>query len=700
MPRFAIAINGQNHVFEGPNADAATRFAQQWARDNPQAVNAGRPGDSALGGYVDTFNRAVPGLSEMGAGIAAGGGVLDDLMAGRPADFGARWSQARAHQQSQIDQLRSHHPIAANMTTGLGLAAPLAAALATGGTAAAPVVAENAPLGLRATAARLAANTGRNAFTGAAVGGVYGASQPGTVSQRFSAANQNMLPGAVAGVAAPALVGATRAGLAGVRALTSDPNAIPSALALAGGALQRLPTSEDALYNASVNGIDGVNRAAATRQIPWSANERLLDMPRSIVAAPDDEFAASDRLQNKRIFQMHPDLIEHFQSHARDYVVSPITDDPDFKGYTGFQVAGIRSRLSDLADHYRPQGQRGTRLANEIDQMNADFTAMAGRTQPAFARALTQIDGDLNTSNPNRIGTQYPFARSDVESMLGHLPLGDTFDLDGEEAAAEPEVEDREPNFMPPYFKAAAANDNFPKEDEPRENPLNILNSTNENNSAKPSSFFKLSEYRSPEDQHSKLLRLGREYAAANRNISTPNDNIQLPLEEHEDEPNVTDDPVGDAEAKRLADAQAAEARSLLPVRNADVLDFADRVKALSALSPTLESAAAKAQSLLPFRNADIVSFAQRRARAGLDPTLERPAAQSPPYDSFTPGPANAFTGVDSDSSLAAAIATRAPRIIDDTNFGVPGLNVILPLAAGARDGADPSASPRDQQPQ
>ncbi len=697
MPRFAIAINGQNHVFEGPNADAATRFAQQWAKANPQAVNPGRPGDSTLGGYVDTFNRAVPGLSEMGAGLAAGGGVLDDLMAGRPADFGARWSQARAHQQSQIDQLRNNHPIAANMTTGLGLAAPLAAALATGGTAAAPLVAENGALGLRAAATRLAANTGRNAFTGAAVGGVYGASQPGTLSQRFSAANQNMLPGAVAGVAAPALVGATRAGLAGVRALTDNPNAIPSALALVGGAIQRLPTSEDALYNASVNGIDGVNRAAATRRIPWDANERLLDMPRSIVAAPDDEFAATDRLQNDRVFKMHPDLIEHFQDHARDYVVSPITDDPDFKGYTGFQVAGIRSRLSDLSDHYRPQGQRGERLANEIDQMNADFTAMAGRTQPAFARALTQLGGDLNTINPGRIGIQYPFAGSRVKSMLGYLPVGDMFDLDGEEAAAEPDVEEPEPRFMPPYH-TIPANDNFPIKDGQRESPLGILHNVIKSDTSEPTRLLKLSDYRSPEDQTSKLARSSRDFLDNNFEVSAANDNIQLPLEEHEDEPNVTDDPVGDAEAQRLAAAQAAEARSLLPLRNADIIDFADRARARSALSPTLESAAAQTQNLPPVRGADIIDFAARlRAHSGFSPTLESAAARSPSFPSPNPDRTNAFTGVGSDSNLAAAIATRTPRMINDANFGIPGLNVILPLAAGGRSSDDPSTGQQDQ---
>lgn len=646
MPRFAIAINGQKHVFEGPNADAATRFAQQWARDNPQAVNPGQPSGNTLGGYVDTFNRAVPGLSEMGAGLAAGGGLLDDLMAGRPADFGARWSQARAHQQSQIDQLRNSHPIAANMTTGLGLAAPLAAALATGGPAAAPLVVENVPLGLRATAARLAANTARNAFTGAAVGGVYGASQPGPLSQRLSAANQNMLPGAVAGVAAPAVVGATRAGLAGVRALTSDANAIPSALALAGGALQRLPTSEDALYNASVNGIDGVNRAAATRQIPWSVDERLQAIPRTTVAAPDDEYAAADRIRNTRIFKRTSEIADHFQEYARDYMVEPITDDPDFKGYTGFQVSGIRSRLSDLAEHYRPQGKSGMILANEIDQMNADFTAMAGRTQPEFARAMTRLDGKLDPNDPDKMSVKYPFGSSNLISMMEHLPMGDAFDFSDPNFNLRPDPAEKveEPQFIPAHFMASAVNDDFPLKDEDPEALDSAPTHMADNNPDGSSKVLKMVSYRPLEHQGSMLARAGHEFDATRLMASAANENPNIPLEPPEEAPSVMADP----DDHRI-----------------------DRWAAPTAKMFDLEK--------------------YRQAQSGLSPTLEGAAA------SLVPNRPNAFTGADSDMGLAAAIATRAPRMIDDANFGIPGLNIILPLAAGVRDGADPSTSPREQ---
>ncbi len=682
MPRFAIPINGQNHVFEGPNADAATRFARQWARDNPRAVNAGPPDYSALGGYVDTFNRAVPGLSEMGAGLAAGGGVLDDLMAGRPADFGAHWTQARAHQQGQIDKLRSDHPIASNMTTGLGIAAPvLAAALATGGTGAAPLVAENAPLGLRATAVRLAANTGRNAFTGAAVGGVYGASQPGTLRQRLSAANQNMLPGAVAGVAAPALVGATRAGLAGVRALTNNPNAIPSALALAGGALQRLPTSEDALYNASLRGIDGVGRPAIY-QAPWGAADRLRALPDTFIAKPDSEFAALDRIQDDRTANLSADIRNHFKHNAVGALLDPVLYDDDFEGYTGAQVADLQSNLSNLANHYRPQGENGQVLANEIDHLNANFTAMAGRTQPEFAKAMTSVGANFTDGAPNPIGATNMFERSRILSAAQRLRPR-LLDLGASKGKIPP-------GFDAANFIASAANDDFPlEEDDAQSSEAAPEAISDPSQNASILKFERRPQWEEEKDPNALPDEFKNRFSAEHFIASAANDNLPLgdpPLRAPDGAPSAIAD---DLAARNEKFRKEVDPEFLKAYDNGDPAERRRLEEALRSLIPTSPRA--------PL-SANVLNFRQRQPDdSSLSPTLENAASRSTPPTGSPNGAPNAFTGASSDMDLAAAIAARTPGTLSDPNYDFSGLKVVLPLSTREQEDIAPPIGQQDQ---
>lgn len=635
MPRFAIAIGGQNHVFEGPNADAAARFARQWARDNPQAVNAGWPGDRTLGGYVDTFNRAVPGLSEMGAGLAAGGGVLDDLMAGRPVDFGARWSQARAHQQSQIDQLRNDHPIAANMTTGLGLAAPVLAALASGG-AAAPVVARSVDTSLSATAARLAGSAGRNAFSGAVAGGVYGASEPGSLRQRLGAANDNLLPGAAIGLLAPALLGASRAGIAGVRALRGKVDPTPGFDALPGG-------------------VEGTEPPKALR-LPSSVIDTLGSLPEHIIAEPDDEFAIAHAIQDVRSVNSHPEVRRHFMDNAYGALIEPVWgdgDDEPFKGYTGGEVANIHSRLSDLSDHYRPQGKNGAELADQIDRFNGSFLDMTARAQPEFAKAMAR------DSEPSRVVALNPPRPAPV--VAANLLIG--------KAPRE---------FDAANLMASAVNDNVPEE----ETSSKIAGS---GMAVDPVVDENVLQFRRP---FAKKEEEG-EFDPDRFMRSAANDNIpqgDQPLEALSEAPF----PVAEDYETRKARFETEVGPDFLPAYNSASPAQQRQIEAF------LRSLASPDTNVpLP---PGVVNFPPGlSADPGLSPTFENAASRSVSAAGNSGGAPNAFTGAGSGMDMASMIAARTPGTIGDPKYDFRGPRLVLPLSKVEQESADTPVDEQDQ---
>jgi hypothetical protein len=173
------------------------------------------PMKTAVYGGLETLERAIPFLTEAGAGLGAGAGSVENLLAGRPADFGGEWTKARAMQQADVDRFKADHPVASNMTTGLGYAAPVAAALLTGGAtlpASVETASPEAGQGLAAFLKPILARGARRAAVGGTTGYAYGASQPGTLAERAKAANLNAKVGAVAGAvippAAEAIIGA------------------------------------------------------------------------------------------------------------------------------------------------------------------------------------------------------------------------------------------------------------------------------------------------------------------------------------------------------------------------------------------------------------------------------------------------------------------------------------------------------------
>ncbi|HEX4741973.1 MAG TPA: hypothetical protein VH353_11635 [Caulobacteraceae bacterium] len=202
MPTYTIQTpNGQTIRIPAPDFTSAMQAAEGYVR--------------AGTGYLTTAARAVPFLTEAGAGYSAGLRSLDDLLAGRAPDLSGNWTRARAEQQAVVDSFQREHPVLSNNATALGTVAPMAAAgLGLGRVArpAAPLLsgafASDEAAGSGAATRKLVGGALRNAFTGGAVGALYGAARPGTAGQRVQYAADAVAPGALWGAGLPLGIGA------------------------------------------------------------------------------------------------------------------------------------------------------------------------------------------------------------------------------------------------------------------------------------------------------------------------------------------------------------------------------------------------------------------------------------------------------------------------------------------------------------
>lgn len=155
--------------------------------------------------------RGIPFLSEIQAITPAAVDMAADALSGKPADLGRSWSKARATQQGWVDSFKADHPIASDLTKGFTMAAPVAAAILSGGSTAAPSIEADAPeltQGVAGFLKKTAARAPKAAVQGGSVGAVYGASQPGTLSQRLQNAKGGAELGATVGVVAPPVLDA------------------------------------------------------------------------------------------------------------------------------------------------------------------------------------------------------------------------------------------------------------------------------------------------------------------------------------------------------------------------------------------------------------------------------------------------------------------------------------------------------------
>jgi hypothetical protein len=218
---------------------------------------------------------------------------------------------------------------------------------------------------------------------------------------------------------------------------------------------------------------------------PPSLADRLTAVAPNLTVLPDDEFAARDRLQQARLPQLlQPYTKLQFDEIAREPVIGPYLDDPDFPGHTGTDLSNIRSHLADLADRYRPQGPEGETMADEIGHLSDNLMSMAARQHPEFAEALAgpRPWNPLGLAVP---GADEPPSGPATGAQVLNL---DSYRIRSNRQAAAPESAPPAPGSMPEAAPSPAppqpltltvANDNSPLPSTPpgfwRDNPPSHL---------------------------------------------------------------------------------------------------------------------------------------------------------------------------------------------------------------------------------
>jgi hypothetical protein len=360
--------------------------------NDPYAAARGQARGQPVTGYLTTAARAVPGVTDLGAAWSAALRSADDIAHGHPANFGSRWTEARAQQQGVIDQFRSDHPIAANNAAALGAVAPAAAALPIGmAPAAARLAAPAAGQGLGAVAGRVATGAARNAFTGGAIGAAYGFGQGGTLAERTANANRGVLPGALAGVAVPGAVAAARGLVSGGRALASGLAAGSTADASSAAMLEAFnrAVANHGLAPLGQTLPDNIGAGhEATAYLGRQTANAYDRAARAVTGFTKDPKLIADTQTRAKMLLDDKFSNIHFQNVLRQTVAQPI----NMGGMTGEDILNMHSLVSEMADELKRQGSLSEPVGRVFDGLNDDIANAVDRQNPGYGRLKRAAD--------------------------------------------------------------------------------------------------------------------------------------------------------------------------------------------------------------------------------------------------------------------------------------------------------------------
>ena len=204
------------HVIQFPDGTPPIVIQRAMAQDhatragpNLQGRNAERSGLGPMHGGSLTMQQAIPGFPEIGAGMAAATGAFQNVLNGKPADFGGEWTKMRNWQQGVQGQFQQDHPAASGLLRGVGYAAQTAPAFMSGGATEVPaaVAAMAARRGMGQVLKNVAPRVVKNAVIGTAYSTANALSQPGTLQQRFANVANAIPMGAVIGGGLPEALG-------------------------------------------------------------------------------------------------------------------------------------------------------------------------------------------------------------------------------------------------------------------------------------------------------------------------------------------------------------------------------------------------------------------------------------------------------------------------------------------------------------
>ena len=422
MPTFTIqAPDGRKITIQAADQATALRGAQQWATANPARGSSPQGATDPITGYLTTAARAVPGLTELGAGYSAALRSADDLVNGRKLDFGGRFNQARAEQQGTVDQFQAQHPFASANATGLGTVAP--AAIAAGpalARAAATVAPRVVARGIVPATGRALATGARNAATGAAVGSVYGFAQPGDLQQRTQNAFAAMGPGAAAGVAAPIVLGAggklAGAGASGARkainAMRPEVEAPAAPASVTSTPQAQLTSTSTAAPAAPASVASGAPPPAAPAGTPGLSPVETSALGKFVRAVKPDTDAMASKANAFRDVGIQPTLVDTTGRGGQSVVRA---------------VASRGTTSLDNAENFA--NARRTNIGGRMGAQAREIISSDPRTPEQIAKSVadartTQANADFGPIRPVEIKLTPDMARA-LTSQYGRVAIGD-----------------------------------------------------------------------------------------------------------------------------------------------------------------------------------------------------------------------------------------------------------------------------------
>jgi hypothetical protein len=342
MPQYVYTINGQRHVFEGPDAQTTARYAKRWA-----AQEAARTPVTA----ADIQQRlgAKPGQ------FAADLGERADRDVG---DFASAIDAVKAHPASLLNGPRVLEAVARYVPNAFGLVPAAGVDQMTG-----PIV--------RGINARFGSHFDPHGVTdqllnaaGLALGSGEMRAEEALPRTRDMSTQRELLSG-------PPEVDPSR--------LLAGPREIPAS---------RIATHVGKLPQLRAPTLTPKPNLTVAYEAPELGYHVLGQNSEGYNVVPlSDEFIFNHQQRMKALEDLPQDVQDKYESAINDLVLDPILDDPDYGGHNSADVEYIREELAKLAAEQR--GSEGNaHLADALDAANEDFRIMVNQQQPEMAKEL------------------------------------------------------------------------------------------------------------------------------------------------------------------------------------------------------------------------------------------------------------------------------------------------------------------------
>jgi hypothetical protein len=402
MPQYAYTINGQRHLFEGPDPQTTAQFAQRWAATQPPVRTPVSAND----------NRPQPGPRRSQFALDAGARAKQDM-----ADLTDAIAQVKAHPASLMNGPNILGAVSRYIPNALGLVPAAGVDQVTG-----PVVRGiNSRFGThfdpRYATDQILNGAGLLSGAGEASAAEDALSRAGRAPRvsRFSSragempAPRGLLPG-------PAEMAPQRP--------SSSPAAVspPRVSTHIGKQLQlKGPTPKPALtvaYEAPELGDHVLGQNADQENV-----------------VPLSEGFNFNHLQRMKSLEDLPeDIQDKYDSAIGDLIINPILDDPDYGGHNSADIQYIRDELAKMTAEQRGAGGNA-RLADALDAANEDFRIMVNQQQPEMAKELgltrpgdsipspsSAADPDVNQTGPRGELVNYAQHVAPPEGVDKELP--------------------------------------------------------------------------------------------------------------------------------------------------------------------------------------------------------------------------------------------------------------------------------------